>query len=201
MTTENPQENAPQIEPAPEDADVIEEAVGVFKTHDSLQAAAEELMEQGFMQQELSVLADDETVREKLGYTYADISEAEDDPKAPRTFPLQQEVLNVARGSIIGVPFYFSAAIGAVVAAALDASLPMTLTLALLFGAAGGLMGFWGAEALRRRRQQYLEAQEKKGGFALWVHLNTPEQAEKAKSIFSKYKAKDVHVHKIPTYG
>jgi len=46
----------------------IREAVGVFQTAPQLEAAIEELEENGFDRAEISLLASDDAVRQKLGH-------------------------------------------------------------------------------------------------------------------------------------
>ena len=47
--------------------DTIREAVGVFASENDLQAAIDELLSSGFHRAELSLLASEEAVNEKLG--------------------------------------------------------------------------------------------------------------------------------------
>ena len=59
--------------------DTVREAVGFFGTADTLQEAIDELMSSGFDRAELSLLAGEHTVDEKLGHKYQKVKEIEDD--------------------------------------------------------------------------------------------------------------------------
>ena len=56
----------------------IREAVGVFHNADEMEAAIEELEESGFDRAEISLLASQDAVHEKLGHAYADAKSLED---------------------------------------------------------------------------------------------------------------------------
>jgi hypothetical protein len=74
-----------------EEGKTIREAVGVFKTADTLQKAIDELMSSGFDRAELSLLAAEHTVEEKLGHKYRKVAELEDDVTIPRTCYVSNE--------------------------------------------------------------------------------------------------------------
>ena len=59
-------------------ADVIREAVAVFEDEDTLVAAADELMSSGFDRAELSLVAGEAAVSEKLGHLYERVEKEED---------------------------------------------------------------------------------------------------------------------------
>ena len=58
----------------------IREAVGVFASANDLQAAIDELLSSGFHRAELSLLASEEAVNERLGSGFANARAVEDDP-------------------------------------------------------------------------------------------------------------------------
>jgi hypothetical protein len=71
--------------PSEEKFNTIREAVGVFDNPETLQEAIDELMSSDFDRAELSLLASEQTVDEKLGHHYEKVKELEDDPMIPRT--------------------------------------------------------------------------------------------------------------------
>jgi hypothetical protein len=87
----------------------IREAVGVFHTAPEMEAAIEELEEHGFDRAEISLLASEETVREKLGHRFYDAKSLEDDPKVPRTAFVSTESIGDAEGALIGGLMYVGA--------------------------------------------------------------------------------------------
>ena len=70
--------------PEEEKTNTVREAVGAFSTPETLQEAIDELMSSGFDRADLSMLAAETTVDEKLGHKYKKIVELEDDPIVPR---------------------------------------------------------------------------------------------------------------------
>ncbi len=98
--------------------DAVREAVGVFDDVETLQAAIDELESSGFDRAELSLLAGEHVVEEKLGHLYEKVSELEDDPKVPRAAYVSTETIGDAEGALIGGLMYVgaTAAAGAIVA-------------------------------------------------------------------------------------
>jgi hypothetical protein len=72
------------------------------------------LLSASFDRAELSLLADERTVAEKLGYRFARVEELEDDPRVPRSAYVSTEAVDDAEGGVIGGLVY----VGAVAAAA-----------------------------------------------------------------------------------
>jgi len=178
----------------------VHEAVGVFRDPDNLQEAVEELQSHGFMQQELSVLAGESTIQEKLGHLYRRVKSAEDDPKAPRTIFVPIENINIAKGIAIGVPLFLAATTTAGVVVASGGAILEAISYATAAGAVGASIGSMFATFIAKHRAKYLQDQIKRGGLLLWVNLRSPEMEKKAKKILLKHSAQDVHVHDIPVY-
>ena len=61
------------------------EVVGIFHTTDDLESAVEELLSSGFDRAEISLLASESSVAEKLGGNYRSAEEMADDSAVPRT--------------------------------------------------------------------------------------------------------------------
>ena len=60
------------------------EAVAIFQDIASLDNAVEALFQGGFGKDDISLLASEKTVEDKLGHRYEHVDELEDDPEAPR---------------------------------------------------------------------------------------------------------------------
>jgi hypothetical protein len=176
----------------------VREAVGVFHDHKTMQAAIDDLQVQGFMRQELSVLAGENAVKEKLGHLYKRTEDAEDDPKAPRMMFIATEEIGVAQAAVIGIPLFVAAVtVGGLVVASggllLDA-----LIFAATAGAVGAGIGSMFSTFIAKERAEYLQKQLEHGGLLLWVHVRDAHMEELAKKILRKHSAEDVHVHEIP---
>ena len=61
------------------------EVVGIFHTTGDLESAVEELLSSGFDRAEISLLASEGAVAEKLGGSYRPADEMVDDPAVPRS--------------------------------------------------------------------------------------------------------------------
>jgi len=103
---------------ASEKRDTVREAVAVFENEDALVAAADELMSSGFDRADLSLVAGEGTVTEKLGHMYRRVEQEEDDPELPRTAFVQPESIGEAEGAVLGTLIYIPAmtVLGAIVA-------------------------------------------------------------------------------------
>ena len=181
--------------------ETVYEAVGFFSDADSLQAALDDLQEHGFMRQELSILADDKTVREKLSHIYSRVQDAEDDAAAPRTIFVPNETMGEAEGTVIGLPLYVAAVTATGVIVASGGTLLSAIIAATAAGAAGAAIGSVFAGLIAKHHADFIQAHIDKGGLLLWVHLRSPDLEETAKDILSRHAAHDVHIHEIPLYG
>jgi len=175
----------------------VREAVAVFEDAQTLQDAIDELLESGFDRASLSLLADEKTVRSKLGHAYEKVEELEDDTNVPTISYVSTEAIGDAKGGLIGIPLYIAAGVAAGVVAASGGTLAATALAALVAGGAGATVGAVLAGMLGEHHAEYLGEQLKHGGVLLWV--NTPDTAheDRAKQILEKHSAHDVHVHNI----
>ena len=175
----------------------IREAVGVFHDPDSLQEAMDELFSSGFDRAELSLLAGEHAIEEKLGHRYRKVAELEDDPRVPRTAYVSIELIGDAEGGIIGGLMYVGAVVagGAVVAS--GGTLAGAFLAAAMAGGVGGLFGSALAKLIDRHHADYLQRQLEKGGLLLWVRTRDLEHEQRAKRILERHSGEDVHVHEL----
>ncbi len=176
----------------------IREAVGVFGDTHTLEQAIDALESTGFDRAEISLLAGEQTVEEKLGRHYRKAQDLEDDPKAPRTAYVEKESVGDAEGSLIGGLFYVGAvaAAGAIVAS--GGTLAAAIAGAAVAGGTGGLIGGVLARLVDRHHANYLQKQLDHGGMLLWVRTRDAAHEDRARKILAQYSAHDVHVHDIP---
>jgi len=176
----------------------VREAVGVFHDRDSFLDAVEELLSAGFDRSDLSLLAGERAVEEKLGHNYEKVQELEDEAAVPRVAFVGTHSLAEAKTGVIGGLAYIGAmaAVGAVVAS--GGALAATIAAAVAAGGGGGLLGAWAARYLGRDRAKALQHQLDHGGLLLWVHLRDQAHEQRAVKTLSRYGAEDVHVHALP---
>lgn len=176
----------------------IREAVGYFDQPDALQAAIDELLTSGFDRAEISLLAGERTVDEKLGHHYEKVAELEDDASVPRDAYVSTEARGDAEGALIGSLLYVGgvAAAGAVVAS--GGALAAVLAGAAMAGGTGALIGSLLATWVGERHARYLQEQLDHGGLLLWVRTRDIEHERRAKEILSRHSGRDVHLHDLP---
>lgn len=181
----------------------VREAVGVFHTPEQLQSAATELQTAGFNHHDISMLAGEKTVHEKLGHVYVRARDLEDEPAAPRQAYHSPPDIGDAKGVLIGMPMYVAATLTAGVIAATGGTLAALLGGVALAGGAAGLVGLGFANRADNKYAEALMDSLERGGLLLWVRTPEPELEERAKDILSRHGATDVHVHdlKMPNGG
>jgi len=179
----------------------VREAVAVFDDAETLQAAIDALLSSGFDRADLSLLASEPVVAEKLGHKYEKVSELEDEAAAPRSAYISTESIGDAQGGLIGGLMYIGAvaAAGAIVAS--GGTIASAFAAAALAGGAGGMFGSTLAKWVGDRHADTLQAQIDHGGLLLWVRTWTAEREERAREILSSHSAHDVHIHDLPAAG
>ena len=175
----------------------LREAVGVFHDPDSLQAAIDELLSSGFDRRELSLLASERAVADKLGRHYRKVAEREDDPRVPRTAYVSLDSLGDAEGGLIGGLMYIGAVVAGGAMVASGGTLAGAFLAAAMAGAAGGLFGSALAKLIDYHHADYLQGQLDKGGLVLWVRTRDREREQRAKGILARHSGADVHVHEL----
>jgi hypothetical protein len=184
--------------PPDQEARTVREAVGVFESPETLQEAIDELMNSGFDRAELSLLAAENTVEEKLGHRYKKVAELEDNAKIPRSCYVSTESIGDAEGGLVGGLMYVggTAAAGAVLAT--GGTLAAAIAATALAGGVGSLIGAMLAKWVGDHHAQYLQEQLDHGGLLLWVRTWDAEDEKRAVEILSKHSGRDVHIHTLP---
>lgn len=182
-----------------ESSEFLREAVGVFSNTNDLQEAIDELLSSGFHRAELSLLADEVAVNEKLKDRYASAVAIADDAAVPRTAYVSPEALSDAQGGIVGGLMYAGAVVagGAVIIS--GGPIVTALVAATLIGSAGGIVGALLAKWLGDIHANYLQAQIGHGGLLLWVRTRDAEAEKRAADILKRHSSSDVHVHGVPS--
>lgn len=169
------------------------EVVGVFHAAADLENAIEELLSSGFDRSELSLLASEGAVANRLGGHYGRASEMADDPAVPRTAYVSSPAIGDAEGGLIGGLAYLGAtvAVGGVVLS--GGALAATIAAAIIAGGTGGLVGSVLARWVGHHHAAYLQDQIRNGGLLLWVRAWNGADEERALKIIAKHAADNVH--------
>ena len=176
---------------------MVHEVVAVFDNADSLRDSIDELRISGFDRSDLSLLANEHAIEEKMGHLYTKATDLEDDPDTPTIAYISPEAIGDAEGALIATPMYFGALAATGVMIAVGGPLAATFAVVTAAAGASALIGGVLARLVGKHHSQYLQNQLDHGGLLLWVHTRDDEHEEKAKEILSRHSAHDVHVHKI----
>lgn len=178
--------------------DSIREVVGIFFDSEKLGEAITELKSSGFNNEELGLLADELTVKEKLGHVYANINKDEADPHAPNTAFVAKDAIGDVPHALFGTLYIVAAAVagGAVVASAgiLGGALAVAVATTAVFGGVGAVL----AGILNKSDAEYLEEQIDEGHLLLFVRAENRQKEQKAVEIMSNHSAFDARVHEVP---
>lgn len=177
----------------------VTEAVGVFSTEDALVQAADELMSHGFDRADVSLLASEETIVEKLGHRYRSVRELEDNPSVPTTAFITDEGLGAIEGGVIGGLFYLPALAGVVAVVASGGTLAAAIAAAAILGGVGGGVGGVLAGIIGRQHGDKIASEIEHGGLLLFVRTPNTEMEAKAMDILTAAGGRDVHIHNIPS--
>jgi hypothetical protein len=171
------------------------EVVGVFHEADELESAIDELLSTGFDRAQISLLASERAIEDKLKSRRQPVTRLADDPIAPRTPYVSTAAIGDAKGALIGGLTYVGAtsAIGAVVMA--GGALATILIAAVVAGGAGTLLGSILARLVGQHHADNLNEHIESGGLLLWVQAWEPEDEPLAISILRKYGGIDIHSH------
>ena len=160
----------------------------MFHDEKALEAAIDDLLEYGFDRADVSLLASEQAVVEKLGHAYRKVSELEDDSSAARVAYAAKEDYGAAEGGLISGLVYVGALAGAGAVVASGGALTAVLIAAAVSGGAGGAVGFGLARWLDRQRGRRLHEQLEKGGLLVWVHAATEAQEARAIDVLKRHK-------------
>jgi hypothetical protein len=173
------------------------EVVGIFNSVKLLEKAVDELFSIGVDQAEVSVLADNQFIKDYPSKLFS-VQDFAHNPETLKKHYAGHENVGAAQGGIIGGLMYVgsSAAAGAVIAT--GGTLAAALIAAAAIGGAGTLIGIILSKFIGNHHAQYIEEQLSNGGLILWVHLRDSDKENLIKEILIKNQASDVHTHCIP---
>ena len=184
-----------------EPAYVVRESVAVFSSEDALQAAIDDLQMSGFDRAELSLLASEATVTDKLGHRYRKVAELEDNREVPTAAYVSTEARGGAEGAVIGALIYVGAGVLLGPVALAGGSVAAITAAALAGGTVGGGLGAYLASLIGERHADYIAEQLAHGGLVLWVRVWDADREAKALEILKRQSGQDVHVHEITIPG
>jgi VIT1/CCC1 family predicted Fe2+/Mn2+ transporter len=173
----------------------IPEAVGVFDTFAELQQAFYDLRMVGIHHSDISLLADEKVLKEKLGKAYWRSSDLEDDPRAPRAHFVSEEAIGELEGAIAGGFFFVGSYIAMAAMLTPASTLAASIAAIAIGGSPAAVVGSLLARRVGKHHKDYYAKQIEHGGILLWVRVRDKEREDLAVKIMKGHSGHDVHVH------
>ena len=173
----------------------VPEAVGVFDTVESLQAAVYDLRTAGFSRHDISLLGSKQAMIEKLGSAYWYAKDLEDTAQAPRAAFVSEEAIGELEGAIAGGFFFIGSYIAMAAMLAPVSTLVASVAAIAIGGGPAAVIGTLLARRVGQHHKAYYANQIRQGGILLWVRTNDPEKERLAVHILQGHSGRDVHVH------
>ncbi len=173
----------------------IPEAVGVFDSVETLQAAIYDLRASGFSRYDISLLGDKEAMVEKLGSAYWRAADLEDNPDAPRAAFVSEEAIGELEGAVAGGFFFIGSAIAMTALLTPLSTLAGSIAAIAIGGGPAGVVGALLARRLGNHHKDYYADQIRQGGILLWVRTSDKDKEDIAVKILNGHSGRDVHIH------
>lgn len=170
------------------------EAVAVFDSEASLNAAVDELMQAGLRQEDMSLLAHDKRL---AAQELASVEELADSGTAPRGAFVSSDSRAEGLAAAVGSPALLAGLGVAAVVGTGGAALIPTLAATVGSSAAGGALGLLLARAFGRKHADFINQQIMNGGLLLWVHAPDPAKDARIVGILKSNGGRDVHIHVV----
>lgn len=181
----------------PTQAVQVREVVALFSDVHGLEAAVQDLLTHGFDHGDLSVLASEKVVRERLGHRIDDtVVAAAEDPMLPRRSWVEPEARMEGRGALASVLGYFGAVTALGLAFATGGAAAAAIGAALVGAGAGAGLGAGLGKLFDQRLVREFQSQLERGGILLWVRVNDDPACEaRAMEVLNRHGGHHVQVH------
>jgi hypothetical protein len=173
----------------------LPEAVAVFDRVEDLQAAFYDLRTRGFSRHDISLLARQDVLEEKLGRAYWRADDLADDPNAPRAAFVSEDAIGALEGSIAGGFFYVGSMIALAAMVGPASTLAASIAAVAIGGVPASVLGVLLARRAAKPHQAYYATQIDHGGLLLWVRLRDKTHEDMAVTILRAHSGRDVNVH------
>jgi hypothetical protein len=179
----------------------VREAVAIFDSRDALQKAIDDLYMAGFQRHELSVMANDQTIKEHSGQVPENSADAAHDPTVTRQSYVAPEDLGSHQGVAVGFPAYVGAVIATGAVLATGGTALAAAAAAAAAGVGGGALGSVLSSWISDKRNEPMLQQLDKGGILLWVNVTSPERERLAREALARHSVNPVEVHEVQQTG
>jgi len=178
----------------------VREAVGIFTDERSYHQAIDDLLSSGFDHGDISMLAAEKTVQEKLKNSFTQTTDLADttEQDVQRRHYVATESVGNAKGAMIGGLVYVGALAAAGPVILSGGTLAVGIAAAAAAGGAGGVLGSVLSKWLGDSEGKLIRTQLENGGLLLWVHTRDVEHERRALDIMQRHAGQDVHLHTLP---
>lgn len=173
----------------------VREAVALFDTEEEMIAAVDDLETHGFSHAAISRPASPDKVEEAIHHKVKNAKELEDDSEVPRQAFIDPDSRIEGLAVLVMVPAYIVGLVSAGVAAANGLELWQGISISLILGVFGALIGGLFVYGFSKRKLKRMLCEKEWGGLLLWVRTGSNDQEKKAVNILRNHAGRDVHLH------
>lgn len=185
---------------APAQAHAVREVIALFSDPHALEAAVQDLLTHGFDHGDLSVLAREKVVRDRLGHRLDDTVASIDRDDLPRRAWVEPESRMEGRGALASVLGYFGAVTALGLTFATGGAAAAAIGAALVGAGAGAGLGAGLGRLFDQRLAREFEHQIEQGGILLWVRVGSDTECERrATEVLLRHGGHHVHAHDHPS--
>jgi hypothetical protein len=176
---------------------VPREMIALFDNENELNDAVEDLQIVGFERSGISVSPPWKRAERQIGRQLASAVELADALDAPHSAPVDPASFGVAQGACIAGPLYVFSCSATIMFAAGGAALATIAVAAIVAGVMGAAVGLLPVIWLRRSHNLYVQDLLARGGLVLWVNIADQKCEQRARLIFARHAAHDVHNNSV----
>ncbi len=163
----------------------------IIQNEEQLERVIGQLIAESVARSDISVQGDPEKIKDKYDVSYIS-PEVIQKSKQP---PVEEPYLNDDFGWIVGFSFAVPLFICLIIAIFIigDIRSPSdNLFYAIVGAAVGSALGYLLARTVKKKREERILKQEKKGGFVLWVTTHTKEQHQQVLRILKQHHSRHI---------
>lgn len=165
------------------------EVLGVFHSHETLEAAVDELGSAGVDRSQLNLLASRATAQEKLKQPVDDTRDLAADPDTPIGVPIGREEVIIGKTALAAGMMGLASMAAAGIVIFSGGTALAAIAAAVGAGGASGGVGLGLAQLFGAQHAAQVEDQLKHGGLLFWVTLTDRDDPERITAILERHGA------------
>ncbi|MFO1068142.1 MAG: hypothetical protein U1E14_06410 [Geminicoccaceae bacterium] len=168
------------------------EVLGVFHSHETLEAAVDELGSSGIDRSQINLLASRATAQEKLKQPVDDVRALASDPDAPVGVPIGPEEVTIGKTALAAGMMGLASMAAAGVVIFSGGTALAAIAAAIGAGGASGGIGLGLAQLFGAQHAAQVEDQLKHGGLLFWVTLKEQDDPQRVIAILERHGATEI---------